>query len=161
KSTVNIFATAGYADEESPAYSFGAEKVIAETTMLVYAASAVGHRPKVADRVHELALLLVPHARSDRVLLDVALHPSLAFKFAVHHILLRKLGYPDTAFDSFLRCCMTSRTRNGHERPPCAAVERKWISCLWIDEDTRVGWKASLRDSVLNWPIDILSGLRD
>ena len=73
-----------------PACSFGPEKVVAETAMLIYAASASLSRPNIASRVDHLARLLAPHARSERVLVDIALHPALAFKFAVPHILLTK-----------------------------------------------------------------------
>jgi len=160
KRTVTVFALNGFKDGEAPADNFGAEKPIAETAMLLYAASAVS-LPNVAARVDEVARLLLPHARSDRVLLDIALHPSLAFVFAVPHVLLTKLGYHDPGFDDFLRSCMTSQARNGHERPPFASIEKMWISSLWTGQQRGPGWRADLFNSVLNWPIDILGGLRD
>jgi hypothetical protein len=82
----------GYTDRENPVYSFGSEKPVAETAMLIYAASASAHRPGIATRVEELARLLAPHARSERVLVDIALHPALAFKFAVPHITFGETG---------------------------------------------------------------------
>jgi hypothetical protein len=161
RKTINYFAIDGYTDRESPVYSFGPEKPVAETAMLIYAASAAGHRPAIASRVEELARLLVPHARSERVLVDIALHPALAFKFAVPHILLTRLGYADARFDVFLRSCINSQAIHGHDRPPAASLERRWISYLWTGQDPDAGWRANLRDSVLNRPIDILGGLRD
>ena len=161
RKTINYFAIDGFTDKESPEYGFGPEKPIAETAMLIYAASASGHRPKVASRVDELAELLAPHARSERVLADIALHPALAFKFAVPHILLTRLGYRDASFDDFLRSCTSSQVRNGHDRPPSASIERRWISCLWTGQDLGAGWRADLLNSVLNWPLDILGGLHD
>jgi hypothetical protein len=161
RKTINYFAIDGFTDRESPVYSFGPEKPIAETAMLIYAASASGHRPGIASRVEELARLLVPHARSEGVLVDIALHPALAFKFAVPHILLTRLGYADARFDVFLRSCISSQAINGHDRPPSASLERRWISRLWTGQDPDAGWRADLLDSVLNWPIDILGGLRD
>ena len=161
RKTLNYFAIDGYSDKESPVYSFGPEKPVTETAMLIYAASASGNRPNVASRVDELARLLAPHARSERVLIDIALHPALAFKFAVPHVLLTRLGYRDATFDEFLRSCICSQARNGHDRPPSASLEKRWILSLWTGQHANVGWRADLLDSVLNWPIDILGGLRD
>ena len=161
KKTVNYFAIDGYTDKESPVYSFGPDKPVAETAMLIYAASASSHRPSVASRVDEIARLLAPHARSERVLVEIALHPALAFKFAVPHVLLTKLGYCDAPFDDFLKSCVLSQARNGHDRPPSASLERSWISSLWNGQDSNACLRADLFNSVLNWPIDILGGLRD
>jgi hypothetical protein len=129
--------------------------------MLIYAASAARDRPNVASRVDELARLLAPHARSERVLVDLALHPALAFKFAVPHVLLTRLGYHDASFDNFLKSCISAQAINGRDRPPSASLEKRWISCLWTGQDADAGWRADLLDSVLTWPIDILGGLRD
>jgi len=162
KKTINHFGIQGYVDETSPALSFGPEKPLAETAMLIYAASVCRHRPDIASRVDELAKLMSPLARSERVLADIALHPALAFKFALPHVLLTKLGYPDARFDDFLRSCQLSKTSNGHDRPPSASLEKSWISSLWAGGQVRgVAWRLNLRDSVLNWPVDILGGLRD
>lgn len=161
RKTISYFAVDGYTDRENPVYSFGPEKPVAETAMLIYAASASAHRPGIATRVEELARLLAPHARSERVLVDIALHPALAFKFAVPHILLARLGYADANFDDLLKSCMSSQASDGHERPPSASIERWWISSLWTAGDPGAGWRADLRNSVLNRPIDMLGGLRD
>jgi len=161
KRTVKFFAANGFTDADSPANNFGAEKPIAETAMLLYAASAVSCRPNVAARIAEVAQFLVPYARSDRMLLNIALNPSRAFVFAVPHVLLTKLGYRDTGFDDFLISCVTSQARNGHEQPPFASLERRWISSLWTGQDPGPGWRADLLNSVLKWPVDILGGFRD
>lgn len=162
KKTVRVFASNGYTDSKNPAYSFGPEKLIAETTMLIYAASSSRQRPNVADRIDELALLLAPHARSERVMVDIALHPSVAFKFAVPHILLARLGYSDAGFDDFLRSCVLAQVSNAHDRSPSASLERRWISSLWTGEGAELKWRAGdLTDAILNWPIDTIGGLRD
>jgi hypothetical protein len=159
--TINYFAVGGYTDKQAPVFGFGPEKPTAETAMLIYAASALGHRPNVAGRVAELARALAPHVRSDRVLVDIALHPTLALKFAVPHILLSKLGYQDETYDALLRSCLCSQVRDGHDRPPSALVEKRWILSLWSGGDTRRVCRADLVESVLRWPLDILEGLRD
>ena len=158
KTTVDYFALGGYTDEVSPEYSFGPEKAVAEAAMLAYAAATCGQRTKVAGRVDELARLLIPHARSERVLVNIAVHPTLVFKFAVPHVLLSKLGYCDAVFDDFLRSCVSAQARNGRDRSPSASVERSWIWSLWIGQAAS---RSELLESMLRWPIDILGGLRE
>jgi hypothetical protein len=160
RKAIHCFAIDGYTDHESPAYSFGPEKVVAETAMLIYAASASRSRPAIASRIDDLAALLAPHARSQRVLVDIALHPALAFKFAVPHILLTRIGYSDTGFDDFLKSCASASARNAQDRPPSASLERQWIRSLWTGLNSDAAWRAGLRNSVLNAPFDILGGLR-
>src|SRR4051794_39933623 len=147
---VGLFADDGYVDAELPENSFGPEKLIAETTMLIYAASAAGGRADVARRIGEIAQLLVPHVRSQRTLMNMALHPALCLDFAFPHILLSELGYRDPGFDEFLKSCLESRARHGHERPPVAAAEKLWIEALWRGETPGARWRSCLRDSVLN-----------
>ncbi len=160
KGALELFAVEGYADAESPQNSFRPEKAIAETAMLIYAASGVNGIPDVADRVAELALLLLPHARSQRTLLNIALHPAISLDFAVPHVLLTKLGYVDTSFDELLNSCINSQVRNGHERPPFASVEQRWIVSLCTDTEPNRDWRPDLKNSVLNHPMDMLGGDR-
>ena len=58
RKTIHHFAIDGYANPDSPACSFGPEKVVAETAMLIYAASASLSRPNIASRIDDLAELL-------------------------------------------------------------------------------------------------------
>jgi hypothetical protein len=160
RGTLSYFAVDGYTDAQNPLFGFGPEKPIAETAMLLYAASAANHLPNVATRIDELARTVAPHARSAYVITNIALHPALALKFAVPHILLRKLGYDDSSFDHYLRSCLCSKVVNGHDRPPSASVERRWISSLWARQNGG-GFRTDLFDSVLKYPLDILGGLRD
>jgi hypothetical protein len=105
KSAVELFAESGYVDSELPENSFGADKVVAETAMLIYIASAAGSA-NVARRLGEIAQLLLPHARSARTRLDMALHPALCLDFGFPHILLSELGYRDSAVDDLLKSCL-------------------------------------------------------
>jgi len=157
---LEFFAVDGYVDVEVPENSFRPEKPIAETAMLIYAASAAKRFPSVAVRIEEIARLLVPHARSERALLNIALHPSLCMDFAVSHVLLTKLGYCDKRFDDFLRSCLDSQVRHGHERPPFASIEQRWLMSLWTCTGPGPDWRPDLLNSVLNQPYDILGGLR-
>jgi hypothetical protein len=158
--TLKYFAHSGYADHELPAYSFGSEKPIAETAMLLYASAAARDRPNVASRIEALARALEPHARSERVLLNIALRPALLHTFAVPHVLLSKLGYEDGAFDEYLKCCITSEARNGQDRQFSSSIERNWILSLWDNYQKDSNCRTNLAESLLNWPVDILGGSR-
>jgi hypothetical protein len=160
KRAVAYFGVDGYSDTEVPENSFRPEKPIAECAMLIYAASAAMHLPSVASRIDEIARLLVPYARSQQTLLNIALHPSLCIDYAVPHVLLSKLGYIDSGFDSVLRSSLRSQSHHGHERPPFAALEQRWIMSLWTGTDPGRDWRPDLLNSVLHHPLDILGGLR-
>jgi len=160
KKTLAYFAVDGFEDAEVPENNFRPEKPVAECAMLIYAASLAMHLPNVANRIDEIAHLLVPYARSQQTLLNIALHPSLCIDYAVPHILLSKLGYYDLAFDSVLKSSMSSQSCHGHERPPFAALEQRWITSLWMDASPGRDWRPDLLNSVLYHPLDILGGLR-
>lgn len=156
------FAVEGYRDEFSPVYSFGPEKLMAEAAMLLYAASASRCRQEIADRIDALAQLLLPHVRSERLILDIALNPAVAFKLAVPHILLTKLGYSDVEFDRFLATCATAQAMNGQDCPPSVTSERKWISSVWTCGGAdKLHFGDVLRKSVLSFPLNLLTGSRD
>jgi len=156
---IKSFATDGYIDTDAPENSFKPEKVIAETAMLLYSASTANRFSGIAERVDRIGGLLVSYARSQQTLLNIALHPSLCINYAIPHILLSKLGYTDEGFDNFLKCCLDSQSRNGHERPPFASMEQNWIRSIWLGTTNLREWKSALRKSVLYEPIDILGGL--
>jgi hypothetical protein len=160
KRALTYFAVNGYEDADVPENSFRPEKPIAECAMLIYAASAAIHIPEVAKRVDEIAHLLVPYARSKQTLLNIALHPSVCVDYAVPHVLLSKLGYADPGFDFVLKSSLSSLSHDGHERPPFATAEQKWIRSLWTGAEHGSDWRSALRNSVLYHPQDILGGLR-
>jgi hypothetical protein len=161
KRVLASFAADGYVDSEAPANSFHPEKPVAETAMLIYAASSVRHLRSIATRVAEIAELLVPHARSAQTLLSMALHPALCLDLAVPHILLSKLGFIDPRVDDFLRCCLASQVRNGRERPAFGSLEEQWIEGRWTDTEPGPTWYRHLHNSILSRPLDILGGSRD
>jgi hypothetical protein len=161
KRSVTLFSERGYTDREIADNSFRPDKPIAETAMLLYAASGVRHHPDVAIRIDDIARDLAPLARSKRIMLSMALHPAVCVEFAVPHILLSRLGFKDERFDHFLRLCLNSQASRGHERPPFASLEKRWIHALWSGVESGLGWQVDLNHSVLNWPIDLLGGLRE
>lgn len=157
---IATFAVDGYADPERPGDSFHGEKPIAETAMLLLVAQGAAHRPKIGARIGEIARRLAPHARSGRALVDMALHPALAFKFAVPHVILTRLGLPDPGFDRLLRLCANASARNGVDRSPAAETERRWIEAAWDPGRARPPAPADLAGSLLASPLDLFGGLR-
>ena len=161
KNSVTLFAEGGYTDSEIVENSFRPDKPLAEAAMLAYAASGVTHQPAVADRVDDLARRIASLARSERIMLNMALHPAVCVEFAVPHILLTKLGFADARFDEFLDRCISSRASRGHERPPFGSLERQWILALRNGVEPGQAWQVQLEQSVLKWPIDLLGGFKE
>ena len=162
RQAVERLATDGYKDPEAPAKSIRAEKVIGETAILLYAASAAAHDADVARAIDAVARLLIPHARSKRMLLGVCLEPSLALDFSEAHICLSRLGYPDPGFDGLLRQSRNAQAGFGRERVPHRVLEQRWIDGIWMEAMSGQREKpAPALLSVLNQPIDVLGGNRD
>ena len=157
---VGALAGDGYRDEERPEDSFGPDKPLAETAMLLYVASTVDGEPEVAEAIDELAAVVAPHARSPRVALGLALHPSICLQLAMPHILLRRLGRPDAGFDRVLSASLGSSARRGHEVVPHRALETAWLESLWRGAPVE-GLDAAARSSVLGHPLDLISGTRE
>ena len=72
RKTIDLFGLDGYIDDVTPIYSFGPEKPLAETAMLMYACAGCHDRPAVRARIDALAASLIPLARSERVLFNMA-----------------------------------------------------------------------------------------
>jgi hypothetical protein len=162
KQAVERLAEDGYKDSEQPANNVGAEKVIGETAILLYAASAANHHADVGAAIETVARLLIPHARSKRMLLGVCLEPSLALDFAEAHICLSRLGYADPGFDELLRQSRTAQAGFARERVPHRVLEQRWIDGIWVEAVSgRADRPSPCLSSVLNQPIDLLGGGRE
>jgi len=158
---LDCFGVEGFVDDESPAYSFGPEKVIAESTMLAFSATGASSFPQVRDRLDALIRLLVPLARSERMLAEIALQPALAPKFALPHALLTRMGHTDIAFDNFVRDCLRSDVGNGHDRSPTAAAEYAWLCSRWPNPEFEQVRHVQPARSLLDCQLDVFEGLRD
>ena len=184
---VSDFGAHGRTDELVPELGFGPDKVVAESAMLAWAAAGCTTDAEVGSRVDRLVDLLVPLARSLRVLLDAALHPARAFKYAVPHVLLSRLGRPDPEFDAFLADACASARASAADVPPSARLERHWIAQAWpalsadgaepdgpqrgpdrtLDPDLGRGqdqgltWGPDLRQTALGRPLDVLDASRE
>ena len=163
KQTIECLAKDGYKDSEVPANNVRPEKVICETAILLYAASAASHHAEVSAAIGTVAKLLIPHARSTRMLLGVCLEPSLALDYAEAHICLSRLGYQDLQFDELLRQSRNAQAGFGRERVPHRVLEQRWIDGIWM-ESISGGSESKPSQallSVLNQPIDVLGGSRE
>ena len=161
KRAIGYLAEGGYHDEEVPEANFGPDKPLAETAMLLYAASAVTEHPQLKEWVYELSLLLAPYARSRRTACAIALHPTICFQLAMPHILLSQLGYPDSRFDRLIALSAGSQAQRGKEVVPYRALEEMWLKSLWTEKAPGTEFDAAVLNTVLNHPVDLLWGSRD
>lgn len=160
---VECLAQHGYSDPDEPGNDVRPEKVISETAFLLLAASTVSGFHDVSDRVDRIARQLIPHARSERMLLQVCLHPPLAFDFAQAHICLGRLGYPDERFDTLIRRSRQSQASHSRERVPHRVLEQEWIAKSWNDLQVNSQWEPPRThlNSVLDQPVDLLGSSRE
>ena len=61
----------------------------------------------------------------------MALQPGRAFKYAVPHVLLTRLGHGDDTFDSVFRSRCSLTVELAGDLPPSARLERRWIAAHW------------------------------
>jgi hypothetical protein len=157
---VERFAAKGFTAPADPAARVRPEKLIGETAILLYAASAAAAaRPELRARIDAVARLLLPHARSERTMLGICLEASVALDYAEAHILLSALGCRDARFDALLRQCVTSQAGTGRERVPHRALEQQWIAGVWRQcvPEARGRTLRRALDLVLKRPLDVLS----
>lgn len=150
----------GYAETNEPDERIRPEKVICETALLLMAASNRGNSDAVRTRIDECARVLLPHARSPRMLLGICMQPSLALEYASAHLYLTRIGHPDPAFDAVLREALRSAAHRAKERAPHRELEQEWLLRMCGHGcPRRSAWL--LRASALGRPMDLLGGTRD
>ncbi len=162
--TIRQLADAGYtdADPTQPA-TVRPEKVIAETAVLLLAASNVSSYAAIGPRILRVASLLVPHARSQRMLRGICLEPAVAFEYATAHICLKRLGFYDADFDAMLDLSAAAQASEGREREPHRMLEQEWLKQSWLYPEglPRLRANAQLNYCALRRPIDLLHGRRE
>ena len=161
RETLAAFGEDGFSDAHAPQNNFKPDKVVAETAMVVYAAAGARRFPAIARQLDTLIGALAGAARTDSMLLNMALFPARSLDFAVAHILLGRLGAGDPAVCAFLDLCLEADARNGHERPAFARMERNWIMSVKRGARDASAWRADLAACVLAAPLDLLGGLRE
>ena len=120
---VQHLAADGYKDGD-PSKNVRPEKIVSETAVLLVAASPAMVHDEVDERVRNVAELLKPHARSERARLGLCLEPAVAWDYALPHVCLNRLDYPDYEFDKILRESLESQARCGRERVPIACSNK-------------------------------------
>lgn len=163
RQAVERLATNGYTDADEPGNDVRPEKVISETALLLYASSKAAHLPEVGARIRCVAELLIPHARSERILLGLCLEPALAWEYAQAHVLLGRLGYQDSIFDTLLEQTTRSQASAGRERPPHRMLEQEWIREIWSGSRKGKGQRCTrlALTSALGQSMDLLNGSRE
>lgn len=98
------------------------DKVVAEAAILAReAADALGLG---------LATEVAPLARAPRLLVALALRPSVALDLAVGHILLEDIGLRDASMRAALARAWASPVAGMRERLPHRALEQEWLAAL-------------------------------
>lgn len=163
RQAVERLASNGYTDSIEPGNSIRPEKLISETAFLLFAASTAGRHDTVGARMQDVAQLLIPHARSERMLLGVCLEPALAWDYAQAHVCLSRLGYQDAGFDEMLQQSASSQAKDGRERVPYRMLEQEWVSGNWNSSAPRPPRcsRPVASNSVLNRTMDVLNGSRE
>ena len=136
---------------------------MAETALLLLAADAVKHHPGVREQVDAGARLLIPVAHGDRMRVGLLLYPAIAQDFALAHVCLSQIGYPDPAFDRLLAQSAAASAALGRERPPHRDLEQKWLRALQSPEGsvTPRGDLDLSRRTMLGKTMDALGSTRD
>ena len=139
-----------------------AQKVVAETAMLLYAVAPLrATHPQVETACARLASRLVPLARSTEVQAALCMDPGKALDHAMAHILLDRLGYADAAFDSLLQGTQQLGRQVGPERLPHRLIEQTWLEQIWPrGAPSRRRQSEAVAASALGRPLDALKASR-
>jgi hypothetical protein len=140
-----------------------AEKIVAEAAMLILCAASVEHVDSEIDkRIRATAELIIGHARNESVLAGICLEPGLARDHALAHLVLTRLGYPDTMTDRLLIESLKTGRGLGPERLPHRELEQEWLARLAATAVDPPEPDPGLPGrSMLGRPLDVLASTRD
>jgi hypothetical protein len=140
-----------------------AEKVVAEVAMLILCAASVQDvDPEIDERIRAMAELIMGRARSDSVVAGICLEPGLACDHALAHLVLTRLGYPDSTTDRLLIESLRTGRGLGPERLPHRELEQEWLArLLAMDADSLKPDPGLPGRSMLGRPLDVLASTRD
>lgn len=159
--TVSVLGQGGYRDEAALEDSFGPDKPLAETAMLLHVACAVAREAGLAAQVDELAGQLARHARTDRVAVAIALHPTICLQLAMPHVLLTRLGLRDERFDRVLGLSLESSSHRGREVVPHRTLEALWLRSFFEGQLPGAALDSVAQRSAMSHRLDLLWGSRD
>jgi hypothetical protein len=159
--TVQVLAKDGFFEPGDDDANVESAKIIAETAILLFAASPAGRiSGEIQARIDLVAELLKPHARSNAVRIAICLKPALALDYALAHVCLSYLGRKDKSLDELLEQSLAAYEANGRERLPYRDLEQRWIASIrTATDDTLLSLVAS-DHSVLKRPLDGLCAER-
>src|SRR5699024_997971 len=100
-----------------------------------------------------------PRVRSTAALGDMALHPEMAVKRSVPHVLLSGMGSHDGDFDDFAAERCAALLRHAVDEPATVLAERRWLCSLWPRLHEAV--VAVPDDSTLERTLDLRSESRE
>ena len=163
--TLKVLGPNGYRDESDSKLNVSAEKVIAESAIMLLSAARAGRsRPDLRPRLDALALQLEPFARNKAVSARICLEPTVALDHGCAHICLSAAGYPDPDLDRLLTAaCEGIVDAFSRDRLPYHRLEKVWLREL-------IGGSAEgrprlrderLADTALGRRLDALSGTGD
>jgi len=160
---VEHLAANGYTDLQDPSKNIRPEKIISETAVLLLAASPAMTHAEVETRIRNVAELLNPHARSERALLGLCLEPAVAWDYALPHVCLNRIDYPDYEFDKLLSAALDSQAKHSRERVPHRVLEQEWVATGWYQPKPgrRQTCPPAARRSIAAESMDLLSCTRD
>lgn len=159
--TILFLGARGFRGADLPEGNFAAEKPLAESAMLLYAAKEERSDPAIKQVFDGLVRDLMPYARSKRMGWDVLRYPSVCLQLATPHILLGILGFEDTQFDGLLGRSAAACASRGHEVVPYRELEVIWLQSLWRTESPGRELEETACKTALGNPIDLLNGTRD
>lgn len=140
-----------------------ADKVVAETAMLLLATSSVeGSHLAIGERVAALVAQIEPLARSDEVIAAICLDAGSAREHAFSHAVLSRLGSQNRAIDELLAMSLALGTDFGPERLPFRQLEQRWLQRVWNPGGLPTRPDADLAaGSMLGRPLDALAATRE
>jgi hypothetical protein len=159
--TIQFLGATGFRGADLPEGNFLAEKPLAESAMLLYAAKEERSDPGVKEVFDAVVQDLLPHARSKQMGWDVLRYPSVCLQVATPHILLGVLGFEDSQFDGLLGRTAAACASRGHEVVPYRELEIIWLQSLWRSQSPGSELEEIACKTALKNPIDLLHGTRD
>ncbi|MDX2269520.1 MAG: hypothetical protein NW208_15565 [Bryobacter sp.] len=163
---IQALSADGYADMAGEEDRQPAHPVLTETALLLLAAHiAAGSFDQTAAkggirrRILSLAEQLKPLARGSRVLLSLVLQPARALDFALPHICLTRLGYPDLRCDRLLHETLWNTPQTAQQCAPLGQLRHEWL--LWMGSvSSNPHGRQDAAASLLARPLDLLHTTR-
>ena len=117
-----------------------ADKLIAETALLLLMASRAPHIPGRPGRILGLAGTLARFARAPRYYAQLAASPQAALGIALAHVALTLLGFEDRLFDEAVADALDDPSAEAIDRPGFRHLELIWLRALHAEATPDFGF---------------------